>query len=88
MSGKTAQGLEKNPLVTLWYRDAPNRLSLALYGRGTIASDEATRQVVYKQAIEAEQRADAQMKGGAVVVDLTALEGVVPSGRVNMKAGG
>ena len=87
LEGRTAQGLEKNPRLTLWYRDAPNRLNFTFYGRGRIASDDATRQKVYDQAIEAERKADAQMKGGAVVVELTALEGVAPSGRVNMKAG-
>jgi hypothetical protein len=87
LTGRTAQGLEKNPLVTLWYRDAPNRVNLVFYGSGRIASDEETRQKVYKQAIESEQRADAQMKGGAVLVDLTAVEGVAPTGRVNMKTG-
>ena len=88
MDGRTSQGLQQNPRVTLWYRDAPNRINLTFYGTGAIASDESTRQKVYKQAIESEQRADAQMKGGAIVVDLSALEGVAPSGRVNMRAGG
>ena len=78
LEGRTAQGLEKNPRLTLWYRDAPNRLNFTFYGRGRIASDDATRQKVYDQAIESERKADAQMKGGAVVVDLTAVEGVAP----------
>jgi hypothetical protein len=86
LAGRTALGLEQNPRLTLWYRDAPNRLNFVFYGRGRIAGDEATRQVVYNQAIESERRADAQMKGGAVLVDLDALEGVAPSGRVNMRA--
>jgi hypothetical protein len=86
MAGRTAQGLEKNPRLTLWYRDAPNRRNLVFYGMGSIVTDEKTRQTIYDQAIESERRADAQMKGGAVVVDLTAVEGVAPSGRVNMKA--
>jgi hypothetical protein len=85
-SGQTVQALEKNPRLTLWYRDAPNRVNLVFYGRGTSVSDEATRKAVYSQAIESEQRADAQMKGGAVLVDLSAVEGVAPSGRVNMRA--
>ena len=62
--------------------------NLTFNGTCAIASDESTRQKVYKQAIESAQRADAQMKGGAIVVDLSALEGVAPSGRVNMRAGG
>jgi hypothetical protein len=86
LEGRIAEGLAKNPRLTLWYRDAPNRHNLVFYGTGRIASDEQTRQVVYKQAIESEQRADAQMKGGAVLIDLTAVEGVGPGGRVNMKA--
>jgi hypothetical protein len=86
LAGRTAQALEENPRLTLWYRDAPNRLNLVFYGRGRIVSDEQTRQLVYGQAIESERRADAQMKGGAVLIDLSAVEGVAPSGRVNMKA--
>ena len=34
LEGRTAQGLEKNPRLTLWYRDAPNRLNFTFYGRG------------------------------------------------------
>ena len=57
-------------------------------GRGEVVTDEKMRQRIYDQAIESERRADAQMKGGAVLVHLNALEGVAPSGRVNMRAGG
>ena len=87
LEGRTAQALEKNPRLTLWYRDAPNRVNFTFYGSGRIVGDEETRRRVYEQAIESERRADSQMKGGAVVIDLSALEGVAPSGRVNMKAG-
>jgi hypothetical protein len=87
LAGKTEQALEKNSRLTLWYRDALNRVNFTFYGSGHIVGDEETRQRVYNQAIESERRADAQMKGGAVIVDLSAVEGVAPSGRVNMKAG-
>ena len=87
MAGRTAQGLAANPRLTLWYRDAANRVNFTFYGRGEVVTDEKTRQRIYDQAIESERRADAQMKGGAVLVNLSALEGVAPSGRVNMKAG-
>ena len=86
-AGSTATSLEAHPKLTLFYRDAPNRQTLTLYGRGRVATDEATRRRVFDQAIPAEQRLDPQMKGGAIVVDLDAVEGVGPNGRINMKGG-
>lgn len=86
-AGTTAQSLADNPRLTLWYRDAPNRINFTFYGKGRVVEDEQARQTIYNQAIESERRADAQMKGSAVIVDLTAVEGVGPSGRVNMKLG-
>jgi hypothetical protein len=88
MSGSTAMSLEQHPKLTMFYRDVQNRQNLTLYGRGRIATDEAMRQLVFSQAIPGEQRLDPQMKGGAIVVDLDAVEGVGPKGRINMKRGG
>jgi hypothetical protein len=87
MEGSTATSLEAHPKLTMFYRDAPNRQTLTLYGRGRVATDEATRKTVFDQAIPAEQRLDPQMKGGAIVVDLDAVEGIGPRGRINMKRG-
>jgi hypothetical protein len=87
-AGSTATSLAAHPKLTMFYRDVPNRVTLTLYGRGRIAADEATRRRVFNQAIPGEQRLDPQMKGGAIVVDLDAVEGVGPSGRINMKRGG
>lgn len=88
VGGSTATSLEAHPKLTLFYRDPPNRQNLTLYGRGRIATDEATRRKVFDQAIPAEQRLDPEMKGGAIVVELDAVEGVGPLGRVNMRRGG
>jgi hypothetical protein len=88
VGGSTARSLAAHPRLTLFYRDGPNRHTLTFYGRGRVAGDEATRLTVFSQSIEAERRQDPQMKGGAIVVDLDAIEGVGPSGRVNMKRGG
>ena len=86
--GSTATSLAAHPRLTLFYRDGPNRHTLTLYGRGRVATDEATRRRVFDQSIPNEQRQDPQMKGGAIVVDLDAVEGVGPRGRINMKRGG
>jgi hypothetical protein len=87
LGGSTMTSLEAHPKLTLFYRDAPNRQNLTLYGRGRIATDEATRRRVFDQAIPGEQRLDPEKKGGAVVVDLDAVEGIGPAGRINMKRG-
>jgi hypothetical protein len=86
--GSTATSLAAHPKLTMFYRDAPNRHTLTLYGRGRLVTDEATRRRVFDQSIPGEQRLDPQMKGGAIVVDLDAVEGVGPAGRVNMRRGG
>jgi hypothetical protein len=85
LAGSTTTSLAAHPKLTMFYRDATNRQNLTLYGRGRVASDEATRRRVFDQSIPGEQRLDPQMKGGAIVVDLDAVEGVGPKGRVNMK---
>jgi len=86
LQGATEQGIQKNPRIALWYREGPTQLQF--YGDAHIESDEATRQKIYGQAPGNEQRADAEMKGGAVIVDLQTVQGAVPSGRVNMRRGG
>jgi hypothetical protein len=86
-SGSTATALAAHPKLTLFYRDAPNRQTLTLYGRGRVAEDEPTRRRVFDQSIPGEQRQDPQMKGGAIVVELDAVEGVGPNGRINMRRG-
>jgi hypothetical protein len=86
LQGATEQGIQKNPRIALWYRNGPAQLQF--YGDAHIESDEATRQKVYSQAPGNEQRADSEMKGGAVIVDLQTVQGAAPSGRVNMRRGG
>jgi hypothetical protein len=86
LEGSTEHGIQKNPRVAFWYREGPTQLQF--YGDAHIESDEATRQKVYGQAPGNEQRADAQMKGGPVIIDLQTVQGALPSGRVNMRRGG
>lgn len=83
--GGLLKALERNPRVTLMYRDPATRSSLQFKGRGRIENGEAVRKHVYESSPEGEQRADAEKKGVPMVVDLDVVFGVTPAGRISMR---
>ena len=73
--GGTMSNIAANPQVAMVMRNPDTRLVLQLFGRARVAPEGADRDRVYANAPEIEQRADAEKKGAAVIVDLDRVEG-------------
>ena len=78
-SGGTIEAIRHNPNVALMYRSATTPL-LQFQGRARIATDDAERKRVFANSPEREQKSDPERKGGAIIVDLDKVEGVLRFG--------
>jgi general stress protein 26 len=88
--GNFIRAIEKNPRVTLFYRDAETRTTLQFQGRARVVTDEPTRSRVYEGCPEPERNSDFARLGHAVVVELDRIDGgfnLAPGGRVLMVRG-
>jgi hypothetical protein len=83
--GGLQRALQKNPRISLLYRSAEPRMTLNFMGRGHIESSEEVRKKVYESAPQAEQNADKERKGLALIIDLDRVTGVVPGQPINMQ---
>ena len=72
--GGTMENIAGNPHVAMMMRNPDTRVVLQLMGRARRVQG-AERDQVYANAPEFEQRADAEKKGAAVIVDLDRVEG-------------
>jgi hypothetical protein len=88
-NGRTADGLDTNPHVTLIYREpgpVQGRSAAVVYlrGRAHVTSDEAERRKVYETMPEVERRADPDCTGAAIIIDLDSITGFIPGYRLQM----
>jgi hypothetical protein len=83
--GGLLRSLSKNPRVTLLYRNPATRQMLNFQGKARVESGQDVRDKVYNSAPESEQKADAEKKGQALVIDLDRVAGAGPSGRISMQ---
>jgi hypothetical protein len=74
--GSTMESIATNPNVALMYRHPAQRVILQFAGRARIAEG-AERDRVYDLAPEYEQKADAEKKGVAVIIDLDKVDGIL-----------
>ena len=72
--GGTMDNITANPHVAMMMRNPDTRVVLQLMGRARRVEG-AERERVYANAPEFEQRADAEKKGAAVIVDIDRVEG-------------
>ncbi len=79
VEGTTARALQANNKVALFYRNPATRLSFQMQGRAQLVDDPALTRRIYDESPEAERNADAERKGGAMIVDL---DRVIQRGRV------
>jgi hypothetical protein len=82
-----AKALEKNNRVSVLIRIPETRATLNIRGRATLSSDEAVRQKVWSSAPENEQKADPEMKGQPMIIDVDRVDGRVPSGPLRQLRG-
>jgi len=85
--GGLLRGIETNPNVTIWYRDAERRINYQFYGRAHRDDSDTTRNVVYDNSPEVERNLDPSRQGVAVIVDVDRVEGAGPDGRLLMSRG-
>jgi general stress protein 26 len=70
VDGTTANGIQKNNKVSLFYRNPETRLSFQMQGRAQLVTDKALEDKIWNDTPEPERNADAERKGGAMLVDL------------------
>lgn len=68
--GGLLRSLEANPKVAFMYRNPATRTAFMIHGEARRVDDQAVRDAVYNGAPEVEQKADAEKKGTAVIVDI------------------
>jgi hypothetical protein len=91
--GNFLKAIEKNPKVSLLYRNNETRTLYQFQGRARVSTDEAARQQVYERMAEVERMHDYARTGVVVIVDLDRVEGWagvnvdVQVGRVRMLRG-
>jgi hypothetical protein len=82
--GGVAEGIASNPNVTLMYRDPSTRTTIFFYGKGHVATDQATTDRLYDESPEPERNADPEKKGVGIIVDLDVVQGRTPDGPLNL----
>ena len=83
--GGLLRSLEKNPRVTLLYRNPQTRMNLNIQGRGRVENTDDVREKVYTSAPENEQKADPDRKGLPLIIDVDRVNGAGPNGRISMQ---
>lgn len=82
--GGLLTAVDRNPRLTLMYRDPETRTMLMFYGRGHVETSEEAHRTVYDQSPEPERQRDPERKGKPLVIELDRVEGMTPGGRVQM----
>jgi hypothetical protein len=83
--GGLLNALEKNPRITLFYRDGPKRTTIQFRGRGHLENTDENRAKVYGNAPESERNADPEQKGVPLIIDLDRVDGNMPGFRIQMR---
>jgi Pyridoxamine 5'-phosphate oxidase len=83
-TGSMAKALEKNPQMSLMYRDPPARTNLTFEGRAHFETDPEIRDRVFELSPEVEQKHDPGRIGAVLLIDVTRLSGNTPRGGVRM----
>jgi hypothetical protein len=87
-NGGLPTAIAQHPAVSLLYRNPQTRQMYTFYGRARLATDEATKRLVYDRAPEREQEADPERGGVAIVVELERVDGISPERRFRMDRSG
>jgi hypothetical protein len=83
--GGLNRAIEKNPRLSLLYRDSNSRSTVIIQGRGHIESDPEIRRRLYEMTPEVEQMHDPGRKGAALIIDIERLQGGGPRGNFRMQ---
>jgi hypothetical protein len=78
--------ITERPQITLWYRDPAARTTLQFRGRARLENDPQNRDLIFDRSPAAEQAADPDRKGVAVVIDLDRVDGRTATGPIALRA--
>ena len=70
VDGTTANGVQANNKIALFYRNPETRLSFQMQGRAQLVKDKALEDEIWNATPEQERNADADRKGGAMLVEI------------------
>ncbi|MBO0715401.1 MAG: hypothetical protein J2P59_11645 [Acidimicrobiales bacterium] len=70
-----SSAIQKNPNMSLLYRDSKLRTTLIIKGKGHIENDEETRRRAFELAPEVEQLHSPRRTGAALIIDVTEIRG-------------
>lgn len=76
--------IQKHPVVVAVYANMPARRFYQLRGNARRADDLETRKQVFEASHEFERNQDPEMKGTAIIIDLTSVRGRGEEGMVNL----
>ncbi len=83
--GGIVKSLEKNPWVSLLYRENPTRSTLIFEGKAHVLPDGPEALKIHDMSPEVERNHLTRETGAAIVIDLTAVDGSTPEGRVRFR---
>lgn len=83
--GGLLKALQKNPRITLFYRNPETRAMIQFRGRGRVENTEQMRNEMYEKIPQQERSADPQQKGIPLVIDLDRVDGFMPGQRIMMR---
>ena len=81
--GGLIDGIAANPKVALWYRK--ERTMLNIKGKAHVVDDEGLRRQIYDSTPEPEQKADAECRGKAILIDVESVMGRGADGPIVMR---
>jgi hypothetical protein len=79
------EAIQKNPSVSLLYRDNPTRSTISFQGKARIDSSDEVRRRVFEGSPEVEQNHESWESGIAVIIDLDQVDGATPEGKVRLR---
>ena len=66
--------IQKNPKVTVMYRDPETKIAWKFYGRTAVHEDDSIREEVWERVVDVEKKADPEKQGFAVLIEIDLVE--------------
>jgi pyridoxamine 5'-phosphate oxidase-like protein len=80
-----AKAIQKNPNISLLYRENPTRSTLIFEGKARVLNDEKEALRIHDMSPEVEQKHLTRDTGAAIIIDIENVDGSTPEGRVRVR---
>jgi hypothetical protein len=74
-TGGLPRSIAERPRVSAFYRDPAQRTNYQFHGVAHVENEEAVRRTVFDHSPEVERNFDPELRGAAIVIDVTRVEG-------------